>query len=39
LPEALHMVNAAEFKAEALERGTREYGVRLPRGDARERSD
>jgi putative transposase len=29
LPEALHLDNAAEFKAEALERGTREYGVRL----------
>ena len=29
LPEALHVDNAAEFKAEALERGTREYGVRL----------
>jgi putative transposase len=29
LPEALHLDNAAEFKAEALERGTREYGVQL----------
>jgi putative transposase len=29
LPEALHLDNAAEFKAEALERGTREYGVHL----------
>jgi len=29
LPEALHLDNAAEFKAEALERGTPEYGVRL----------
>jgi putative transposase len=29
LPEALHLDNAAEFKAEAIERGTREYGVRL----------
>jgi len=29
LPEALHLDNAAEFKAEALERGAREYGVQL----------
>ena len=28
-PEALHLENAAEFKAEARERGTRVYGVRL----------
>jgi len=29
LPESLHLDNAQEFKSEALERGTREYGIRL----------
>jgi putative transposase len=32
LPESLHLDNGAEFKSEALERGTREYGI-----DQRER--
>ena len=29
LPEFLHLDNAPEFKSEALERGTREYGINL----------
>jgi putative transposase len=29
LPELLHLDNAPEFKSEALERGTREYGINL----------
>ena len=29
LPESLHLDNAQEFKSEALERGTREYGIKL----------
>jgi transposase InsO family protein len=29
LPESLHLDNAQEFKSEALERGTREYGINL----------
>jgi len=29
LPELLHLDNAPEFKSEALERGTQEYGIKL----------
>jgi putative transposase len=29
LPELLHLDNAPEFKSEAPERGTREYGINL----------
>ncbi len=29
LPELLHLDNAPEFRSEALERGTREYGINL----------
>jgi putative transposase len=29
LPELVHLDNAPEFKSEALERGTEEYGIKL----------